>query len=325
MSGIIGINAYHADASAAFIDSGKLIAAAEEERFNRIKHSAGFPTDALRYVVKALEARPGEVIKLAIPRDPWARFLSKAWRGIRMPATAASRLKAQATFASMEERVAGALGCDSRRIERYRVEHHRAHLASSFFVSPFDEAALFSVDGLGDFASTTWGIGRANQLEVLGAVEFPHSLGLFYQALTQYLGFPHYGDEYKVMGLAPFGEPRQLDAMRKIVRLKPGGTFELDLAYFRHHRQETARPVVRRRADVRRALFRCAGGPAGAALVGWRSAGRPAPRHRPLGAGDVRGSVLSPDPPLQASSGLTDLCWQAAARPTRWPTARFAG
>jgi carbamoyltransferase len=254
VSGIIGINAYHGDASAAFIDSGKLIAAAEEERFNRIKHSAGFPADALRYVVKASGAHPDELIKLAIPRDPWARFPRKVWRAMRMPATAANRLKAQASFANLADTVAEALGCDPRQIESYRVEHHRAHLASSFFASPFDEAALFSVDGLGDFASTMWGVGRANQLEVRGAVEFPHSLGLAYTALTQYLGFPKYGDEYKVMGLASFGEPEFLDLMREIILSprEPRIEFQLSRDYFSHHKGgvattwESGEPLVGR-------------------------------------------------------------------------------
>jgi carbamoyltransferase len=154
MAGIIGINAYHADASAAFVAHGKLIAAAEEERFNRIKHSAGFPAAALRYVVEASGAQARDITALAVPRDPWARLVRKAWHGLRMPASAANRLKAQTTFASIGETVADTIGCARRQIEVHRVEHHLAHLASAFFVSPFDEAALLSIDGLGDFAST---------------------------------------------------------------------------------------------------------------------------------------------------------------------------
>ena len=238
MDGIVGINAYHGDASAAFVADGRLIAAAEEERFNRIKHCAGFPTEALRYVVKASGAQPREVRTLAVARDPWARFLRKAWHGLRMPATVASRLRAQGTFATIEDTVAEALGLDRQRIEMHRVEHHKAHLASSFFVSPFDEAALFSVDGLGDFASTMWGVGRGNRIETLGAVAFPHSLGLAYTALTQYLGFPKYGDEYKVMGLASYGEPEYLDVMREMVVAPNRGRIEFQLSpdYFTHHR-----------------------------------------------------------------------------------------
>ena len=119
-----------------------------------------------------------------------------------------------------------------------RVEHHLAHLASCFLVSPFREATAVSIDGFGDFSSAAWGVGRERAIDVEGRVYFPHSLGVFYQAITQYLGFPHYGDEYKVMGLASYGKPAYLAQMRRIVRLGEGGQFELDTAYFRHHREK---------------------------------------------------------------------------------------
>ncbi|HUP20065.1 MAG TPA: carbamoyltransferase C-terminal domain-containing protein, partial [Gemmatimonadota bacterium] len=118
-----------------------------------------------------------------------------------------------------------------------RVEHHLAHQASAFLVSPFEQAVLLSVDGFGDFSSASWGVGEGDRMRLDGRVHFPHSLGIFYLTLTQYLGFPKYGDEYKVMGLAPYGRPRHLDAMRRIVRSTARG-FELDLGYFRHHRED---------------------------------------------------------------------------------------
>jgi carbamoyltransferase len=118
------------------------------------------------------------------------------------------------------------------------VEHHLAHLSSAFHVSPFDKAVVVSVDGFGDFASAAWGLGSGARIEVEGRVHFPHSLGIFYQALTQFIGFPHYGDEYKVMGLAPYGEPVFLPQMRKLVQLQTDGGFELDLDFFRHHREK---------------------------------------------------------------------------------------
>jgi carbamoyltransferase len=252
VTGILGINAYHGDASAALIADGRLIAAAEEERFNRIKHCAGFPTEALRYVVSASDASPNDITMLAIPRNPWARFFRKAWHGLKMPANAASRLKARGAYATIENTIADALGRQREPVSVHWVEHHKAHLASSFFVSPFDEAALLSVDGLGDFASTMWGVGRGNRIETLGAVAFPHSLGLAYTALTQYLGFPKYGDEYKVMGLASYGEPEFLDLMREIIVTPNRGRIEFHLApdYFTHHRNgvktawESGEPVV---------------------------------------------------------------------------------
>jgi carbamoyltransferase len=129
---------------------------------------------------------------------------------------------------------------DSFRGAFHNVEHHLAHLSSAFHVSPFNEAVVVSVDGFGDFTSAAWGIGRGNDITIHGRVHFPHSLGIFYQALTQYLGFPFYGDEYKVMGLAPYGVPSRMDAMRKIVKLASNGAFALDLAYFRHHRERIA-------------------------------------------------------------------------------------
>ena len=120
------------------------------------------------------------------------------------------------------------------------VEHHLAHLSSAFHVSPFAEAVVVSVDGFGDFASAAWGTGRDTAIDIEGRTLFPHSLGIFYQSVTQYLGFPNYGDEYKVMGLAPYGAPRLLPQMRRLVTLKADGGFELDLKYFRHHKEKTA-------------------------------------------------------------------------------------
>src|SRR5437016_10415041 len=116
----------------------------------------------------------------------------------------------------------------------HNIEHHRAHLASSFFVSPFERAALLSLDGFGDFISTMWGIGEGNSIKVLGHVEYPHSLGIVYTATTQFLGFPHYGDEGKVMGLAPYGRPRFIGQFRDIIRTEKKGQFRLNLDYFRH-------------------------------------------------------------------------------------------
>lgn len=234
---ILGINAYHGDASAALVIDGQLVAAAEEERFNRIKHSAGFPTQAVRYCLSAAGIKPGEITHVAVARDPKARFLQKAFYAIRMPRFAIERLGAHAKFASVKEDLSQALGvgAEELRAQVHRVEHHKAHLASSFFVSPFEEAALLSVDGLGDFASTMWGMGKGSKFKVQGAIAFPHSLGIYYTALTQYLGFWKYGDEYKVMGLAAYGEPEFKDEFDRIVCLDGKLGFSLGLDYFIHH------------------------------------------------------------------------------------------
>jgi carbamoyltransferase len=235
---IIGINAYHGDASAAAIVDGHLVAATEEERFSRVKHTAGFPAEALRYVLAATGASVRDIDFIAIARDPWARLMLKARRALTMPRLARARLGAQSHFAMIGETAARALGLQDKTVAVRRVEHHTAHLASSFLVSPFDEAALFSIDGLGDFASAMWGVGRGTRITTIGEVTFPHSLGLFYTALTQYLGFEKYGDEYKVMGLASYGEPEMLDEFRRVVIAPEGRAMNFELApeYFTHHR-----------------------------------------------------------------------------------------
>ena len=236
---ILGINAYHGDAAAALVLDGALVAAAEEERFNRIKHSAGFPVEAVRYCLRAVGATARDLDHVAIARDPRVRWAHKLWFAARMPRRAVERLRVQRKVNALPNDLARASdrGTGDLRATIDRVEHHRAHCASAFLVSPFDEAALFSIDGLGDFASALWAVGRGNRIEPGAAVLFPHSLGIFYTALTQYLGFPKYGDEYKVMGLASYGQPEFLDECRRIVlpRHQGGIGFRLGLDYFRHH------------------------------------------------------------------------------------------
>lgn len=234
---ILGINAYHGDASAAIVVDGQLIAAAEEERFNRIKHAAGFPRRAIAYCLRAAGVTPQEIDHLAVARDPKARLVKKLLHAARMPRLALDRLGAWRKFATIQEELARAcgIGADDIKAQLHRVEHHQAHLASSFFVSPFESAALLSVDGLGDFASTMWGVGEGCKLSIQGALAFPHSLGIYYTALSQFLGFWKYGDEYKVMGLGAYGEPAYRDAFEKIVRLNGAMGFDLGLDYFCHH------------------------------------------------------------------------------------------
>jgi carbamoyltransferase len=235
---ILGINAYHGNASAAILCDGRLLAAAEEERFNRVKYAAGFPAAAIRYCLQEAGITLAEVDHIAIPRNPWARLGTKLLYAVRLPRFARERVKALAKFASLPTELSRALGIDPRRIQArfHRVEHHQAHLASTFFVSPFEQAAVLSADGLGDFASTMWATGEGHRLQVHGAIAFPHSLGMYYTALTQYLGFWKFGDEYKVMGLAAYGEPAYLEEFRRIVRGAGTLGFRLGLAYFSHHR-----------------------------------------------------------------------------------------
>jgi carbamoyltransferase len=234
---ILGINAYHGNASAAIVCDGRLVAAVEEERFNRVKYAAGFPAQAIRYCLKEAGLELKNIDHVAVPRNPYARFATKLFYALRMPSFARERVKVLAKFTGIPEALAQAFDTDPAKLTAkfHRVEHHQAHLASAFFVSPFERAALLSADGLGDFASTMWGSGSGNRMKIDGAIAFPHSLGLFYSAVTQYLGFLKFGDEYKVMGLAAYGEAEQLEAFRDIVRANGNG-FRLGLDYFTHHR-----------------------------------------------------------------------------------------
>ncbi len=238
---ILGINAYHGNASAAVVCDGQLVAAVEEERFNRVKYAAGFPLAAIRYCLKEAGLKLGEIDHVAVPRNPLARLGTKLFYALRMPSFARGRAKVLVKFTGVREALAAAFDSDPETIKAqfHRIEHHQAHLASAFFVSPFERAALLSADGLGDFASTMWGSGSGNRMEIVDAIAFPHSLGLYYTAVTQYLGFQKFGDEYKVMGLAAYGEPEKLEAFRDIVQFNANGNgngFRLGLEYFVHHR-----------------------------------------------------------------------------------------
>lgn len=237
---IVGINAYHGDASACIVRDGKLVAAAEEERFRRIKHWAGFPSEAIRYCLKEAGVTLDAVDGVAINRDPKANLWKKlGFTLARRPdiSLILDRIKNAREWSSIEDELQRSIPGGRFRGKVLHVEHHLAHLASAFLVSSYDEAVTLSVDGFGDFASAAWGVGRGTGISVEDKVYFPHSLGIFYQAVTQYIGFPHYGDEYKVMGLAPYGQPLHMNEMRQIVELRPDGTFRLNLDYFRHHKE----------------------------------------------------------------------------------------
>ena len=237
---ILGINAYHADSSACILIDGKLIAAVEEERFERVKHWAGFPLKSIQYCLQEAGVKIEEIDHIALNRNPRANLLRKIWFLIcRRPSARLMKDRYQNAAAVMDIKKTlsreFALPENHIRAKLSYVEHHVAHLASSFMVSPFEEAVAVSVDGFGDFVGSMWGIGRGNHLKIKGKIFFPHSLGLFYQALTQFLGFPKYGDEYKVMGLAAYGEPDDLAKMSGLVKLGANGRFVLNLQYFMHH------------------------------------------------------------------------------------------
>jgi carbamoyltransferase len=239
MSYILGINIFHGDSSACIIHNGKLIAAAEEERFTRIKHFSGFPIKSIEFCLCEAEINLSQVNEIAINHSPKAHILRKllftilrnpslsmVWRNLRK---SVSRINAIETINT-------SFGDNKFNGTLVNVEHHLAHLYSAFIPSSFDTAVVVSIDGFGDFASTSWGVGQGNSVLIDGQIYFPHSLGIFYQAITQYLGFNNYGDEYKVMGLAPYGNPKYVDKISKLISFDIDGTFQLELKYFRHHK-----------------------------------------------------------------------------------------
>ena len=238
---ILGLNAFHADAAAALVCNGKLVAAAEEERFRRVKHWAGFPSHAIKYCLREGGLKLSDVEHVAVNQDNRANLFRKFLHLVTHNTSGKlliGRLKNRRARGNVADLLEESLPGERFTGKWHGIEHHLAHLFSAFYVSPFEQAAVASIDGFGDFSSAAWGIGNDNDISIAGRVYFPHSLGIFYQALTQYLGFQNYGDEYKVMGLAPYGKPLFMDAMRKIVRLDVKGGFELNLKYFRHHNEQ---------------------------------------------------------------------------------------
>ncbi|NOZ10641.1 MAG: carbamoyltransferase [Gammaproteobacteria bacterium] len=238
---ILGLNAFHGDSSACIIKGDKIIAAAEEERFRRVKHWAGFPSEAIDYCLRSTGLCISDISYVGINSDPSQSFWKKigyTLTGKASPSLVLEKLRTRGKRKGAVEFLQEYYPDNEIKAELVAVEHHLAHLASCFYVSEFESAAVLSVDGFGDFSSGAWGRGKGNKIDVQNRIYFPHSLGVFYQALTQYIGFPHYGDEYKVMGLAPYGRPKYMEEMGGIVRLGLNGEYSLNLKYFRHQRHE---------------------------------------------------------------------------------------
>ena len=236
---ILGLNAYHADSSAAIFVDGTLIAATEEERFRRIKHWAGFPSEAIKFCLREVGCTLGDLTAITIGRDPKAKRANKAAFVFKHPRVAkalwSQRSANKDDILLLHERfreVEPGVDVEDVKAKLRFIEHHRSHLASAFYASPYEEAAILSIDGSGDFTTTMLGRGKGTEIEVLESVDFPASVGLFYTAFTQYLGFPHYGDEYKVMGLAPYGEPRFVEQVAEVLPLKPGGLYAWQPDFF---------------------------------------------------------------------------------------------
>jgi len=242
---ILGINAYHGDSSACLLKDGVVICATEEERFRRIKHWAGFPSEAIKFCLEDTGITICDVDYITISRDPKANFFIKVIHSLKysisLP-TIWGRLMNSKKVRSVKGELAAIFNLKEAEIraELHNIEHHRSHIASSFFASRFEKSAILSIDGFGDFTSTMSAVGSANKFTVLDAVNYPHSLGIFYTAATQFLGFPNYGDEYKVMGLAPYGKAKYLKQLEEILEMTADGFFKLNRRYFKHFNQGVA-------------------------------------------------------------------------------------
>ena len=237
---IIGINAFHADSAACLVINGQLIAAVEEERFNRIKHWAGFPIESIKYCLKSADLKISDIDHISINIDPKANYIKKLLFLIQHRPSfelILRRLKKKQKYNSIEDILSKEFKNEKFKGKINNIEHHYAHLSSTFHVSPFKEACILSVDGFGDFASTAWGYGNDEKISIDQKIYFPHSLGIFYQAMTQYLGFKNYGDEYKIMGLAPYGKPNYINDLKKILLIQENGIFKLNLDYFKFHKE----------------------------------------------------------------------------------------
>src|ERR1039457_5099133 len=240
MNLILGLNAFHPDSSACVLKDGKLVAAVAEERLGlRHKHVAGFPGRAVAEVLRMAGALIRDVDYVAIGNDSNANVPAKVRHVLKSPVKSArgvlTHFQRRGKMRSVQQMVAEACGVKEAdcRFKVVRVEHHLAHIASSYFASDFDEAAGFSCDGSGDFTSAMSARCQGNRIEILNRVHVPNSLGFFYTALCQFIGFSKFGEEYKVMGLAAYGQPVYLELMRELVTVTRRGSFKLTPRYFR--------------------------------------------------------------------------------------------
>ncbi|MCH7710627.1 MAG: carbamoyltransferase [Proteobacteria bacterium] len=239
---ILGISAFYHDSAAALIEDGRIVAAGQEERFSRKRHDAGFPRAAIRYCLEATGQALADVDYVVFYDKPFLKFerlletyMAFAPRGFRsfrmaMPLWLREKLFQKNLLRKELQTLDSGFDAEQRLLF---AEHHQSHAASAFFPSPFKEAVVLTMDGVGEWATTSLSLGRDNQLEMVKEIHFPHSLGLLYSAFTYYIGFQVNSGEYKVMGLAPYGEPKYADAiLDNLIDLREDGSFRLDLAYF---------------------------------------------------------------------------------------------
>jgi len=242
MNYILGLNIFHADSSACILKNGNIVAAAEEERFNRIKHFAGVPLESIKYCLDSCSIKLDQIDFIAINQNQKSNFINKLlYVLISKPNInfILKKIKIKFKRSNMLDHIKLPTKYGYFKGTIANIDHHLSHMASSFYVSEFDDAVNLSIDGFGDFCSTAWGVGKKKNIRIDKKILFPHSIGIFYQTLTQYLGFRNYGDEYKLMGLAPYGKPIYLEKLNKILKInKFDGTFKLNLDYFLHHKDE---------------------------------------------------------------------------------------
>jgi carbamoyltransferase len=236
---ILGLNIYHGDAAACIIKDGDLIVAAEEERFNRVKHSAGFPIASVNFCLESLNIRIDQVDFIAVNRNPKLKLISKLLYFFKNKFKIKNFLQRFQNFkkiTTLSIDIAQKLSVNQRTLKNKILffDHHLCHAASSVYASGFSHTDYATIDGFGDFVSTTTGEFKDNKFYKFNEVQFPHSLGIFYTAVTQFLGFENYGDEYKVMGLASYGKPIYFDNFLKIINIHKNH-FRLNLDYFKHH------------------------------------------------------------------------------------------
>src|SRR5580765_5671653 len=233
---ILGLNTFHADASAAIIQDGKALFAIAEERLNRVKHYAGFPTLAIQACLDAAEAKITDIDHVAVGQDSDANLQKKVRYALANPSKLLNFIRLRQRKQEMRDvrsLIAKALACDPAALsfKEHRLEHHIAHIASAYYCSPWEQAAGFSYDGSGDFVSTKMARCEGGDVNVLDRVFLPHSLGSFYTMICEFIGYSKYGDEGKVMGLAPYGKDTYVEQVRELLMTSSSG-FELDLEYF---------------------------------------------------------------------------------------------
>ncbi len=234
---ILGISAFYHDSAACLVQDGRIVAAAQEERFTRKKHDHRFPAKAIKYCLKEAGIAGKDLDVVAFYDKPFLKFERILETYMQYaPAGLASFIKAMPLWLKQKLWIKDVIGKDLGFEGTILFpEHHESHAASAFFPSPFQDAAFLTMDGVGEWTTTSWGEGRGNRITLLGEIPFPHSLGLLYSAFTYYTGFRVNSGEYKVMGLAPYGEPKYKDViLDKIVDLKEDGSFHLDMSYFNY-------------------------------------------------------------------------------------------